>query len=105
MAPQIDNNPLVKLIAVNLLGGSVLGALLAAVFLVFNLADLRTLIFSSDNATMALVMMFGASASTFATAAIAGAIMLLAVQDDDHELPGRGVKHYAPVPVRIRRKS
>jgi hypothetical protein len=85
------------------LGGSVLGALLAATFLVFDLAVPRTLILSSDNATMALVMMFGASASTFATATTADAIMMLAASDDDHDFHERGTRQYVTVPVRCKR--
>ncbi|MGO9942954.1 MAG: hypothetical protein ACLPIC_09320 [Rhodoblastus sp.] len=77
------SDPLIKLIAANLFGGAVLGAILATVLLVFDMADLRTLALSGDTALTAIVMLFVCSASTFATAAIAGAIMMLAVSDND----------------------
>ncbi len=83
MKRQKRPDPLIGLIAVNLFGGSVVGAILATVLLVFDLADLRTLILSSDNAFTTLVMLFVCSALTFSTAAIAGGVMMLAASDDD----------------------
>jgi hypothetical protein len=75
-------NPLIQLLVVNLLGGSALGLALATLFLLLNLGQLRTLVLSSDQEAMALMMLFLGCASTFASAAIAGAIMLLPSHDD-----------------------
>lgn len=83
MKRQNGADPLIRLIAVNLFGGSALGAISATVLLVFDLANLRTLILSSDTALTALIMIFVCSASTFSTAAIAGAVMMLAANDDE----------------------
>ena len=84
MKRQNGANPLIQLIAVNLFGGSVLGAILATALVVFDIANLRTLILSSDAGITALILIFVCSASTFSTAAIAGAVMLLAASDDDN---------------------
>jgi len=66
-------NPLVRLCVVNLLGGSALGAGFAALCLIRDLASLRTLIFSSDEAVTAMILLFLGFALIFATAVIAGA--------------------------------
>jgi hypothetical protein len=78
-----DINLLYQLLAVNLIAGSALGAVLAALFLAFDLDGLRTLVLASDQEATALAMLFIGCASTFATAAVAGAVMMLATADDN----------------------
>jgi hypothetical protein len=73
-----DRNLIYHLFATNLLAGSAIGAVLAALFFFFDIAGLRTLIVSSDQEAVALTMLFGGCATTFATAAVAGAVMMLA---------------------------
>jgi hypothetical protein len=76
-------NIFLRLFVVNLLGGSAVGIGLAALLLMLDLGNLRTLILSSDVEAMALIMMLVGLALTFGTAAIAGAIMLLSSAADD----------------------
>ena len=76
-----DRNHLVRLFTINLIAGSAIGAAMAALFLALDLAGLRTLILSSDQTAMALTMLFGGCASTFATASVAGAVMMLAAPE------------------------
>ncbi len=83
-----DINHLFHLLAVNLIAGAALGAVLAALLLGFDIYDLRTLVLASDEEATALAMLFAGCASTFATAAVAGAIMLLASADEDGESGG-----------------
>lgn len=78
-----------RLFVVNLLGGSAVGIGLAALLLMLDLGNLRTLILTSDVEAMALIMMLVGLALTFGTAAIAGAIMLLSCADDDSNGTGR----------------
>jgi hypothetical protein len=85
-----DINLLYQLLAVNLIAGSALGAVLAALFLAFDLDGLRTLVLASDQEATALAMLFIGCASTFATAAVAGAVMMLATADDN-DAGGGGV--------------
>lgn len=80
---QDGMNLFFRLFIVNLLGGSAVGIGLAALLLMLDLGNLRTLILSSDVEAMALIMMLVGLALTFGTAAIAGAIMLLSSADKD----------------------
>lgn len=89
-----------RLFVVNLLGGSAVGIGLAALLLMLDLGNLRTLILSSDIEAMALIMMLVGLALTFGTAAIAGAIMLLSSADDDSAGTGRFVPRSAPAATR-----
>jgi hypothetical protein len=66
-----------RLCVVNLFGGLALGGGFATLCLILDLDNLRTLIFSSEDAVTAMILLFLGSASTFATAAIAGAVMSL----------------------------
>ncbi len=108
---RLRDEPLLRLLAVNGLIGAVVAGALAAVVLITDTAHLRTLIFSSREPWIGIVLLFFGFVVTMGSVAMGTAVMLLP-KDDDDDGPGGGSKlevlklpqmtpPMTPAPVRV----
>jgi hypothetical protein len=95
-------DPLLRLLAWNALGGVVVACLLTAFVLVADIGQLRTLIVTSDDPAVPLLLLVFGFMVTMCSVMMGSAVMALGNEnrDDWHEPRGAPVR----VPVRRRRR-
>ena len=92
---------LIRLYISQVLIGFALSAVLVALLLWFNVADLRNLIFGSDVGLLALLLLWLFNGVVFAGVQFAIAIMGMADDDDDDDDgPGRRTRELVAIPIR-----
>jgi hypothetical protein len=97
--PPPGQDPLIRLVLVNLAVGAFMGVAFAALLLAADFAGLRSLIVGTSVSGSALVLLFGGFAITFGGIVVTTAVMLMNDRDD-HD-GGDGIK-FEPAPVRVR---
>jgi hypothetical protein len=88
---RLRDEPLLRLLAINWLIGAGVAAALAAVVLITDTAHLRTLMMSSSEPWIPILLLFFGFIVTMSSVAMGAAIMFLPKDDDDDE-PKGGMK-------------
>ena len=106
---RLRDDPLLRLLGINWLIGACVAAALAAVVLITDTAHLRTLMMSSSEPWIPILLLFFGFMVTMCSVAMGAAVMFLPKDDDDDE-PKGGMKlevlklpHLRPAlaPVRV----
>ena len=105
-------SPLLKLLAINGLIGVAVATGLFALVLITDTAHLRTLVMSSSEPWLPLILLYAGFLITMCSVVMGTAVMLLPEKDDDDDGPGGGsrlevlklpdlIPRLRPAPVRV----